>query len=238
MDCHYKAKKLPFKLSCNTCDGKFKKAGIDVYFGTFCQNNCEFCIVQHSDSLNHKIMAWNQKPNVDKILETIRYYVKKHNCTFVHFMGGEPLLFPNELLNCIERLPKEIKQIRLATSLPLNVHKDKDLLFKILSHIDMLTVSIHSANKNMNDKMFRSHNTPEPYDLIKDISEVFPKMKVETNTVVTKNNFKNKSEIDDLVKKLHDSKVTCIRLTEVMECDKLYTELDRLINVKLNAVND
>lgn len=41
MNYTYKAKKLPFKLSCNTCDGKFKKAGIDIY---------SFWVYKHNDN--------------------------------------------------------------------------------------------------------------------------------------------------------------------------------------------
>ena len=230
----YKAEKLPFRLFCNTCDGIYRIPGIDVYFGTVCVNKCDFCLVRYSKSLNESIMPWNQKPDVDKILASVNKLCSAYNKRHMQILGGEPLLFLEQLNGFLDKIPSGVNFIKLQTSLPKACLVKKDLLLNVLSKVNVVEVSIHHPDNKINAKVLRSNEDQDRLELLGQLKKELPDLKVMTNTVITKDIFK-KGDIELLIEKAHKNHVDCMRLTEVKECQAKYIPITDLLPVKYNA---
>ena len=77
------------KLKCNCCAGIYNS--FDVHFTSACDNKCAHCIDKCYDGLNIS------KPDVNAIVKTI--VENKEGLDDVLFLGGEPCLYLDELLD-------------------------------------------------------------------------------------------------------------------------------------------
>lgn len=230
------AKKLPFGLKNNTCDGKYAQAGLDLYFGTVCPNNCEFCIAKTSNTLGESILPWNQKPDVNKILQSINEMCQKFGYkTHLSIHGGEPLMYMDELGYVLDNLPENIGDIRIQTSLPAICLKYPNKLINILKkRITKLMISIHHPDPDKNAEILKSKENHDRFEFIKYIKNELPNIMIEVNTVLIKDVF-NKGDIEKLVLKSDDAKVDCLRLTEVRENENQYIPITNLIDIKYRS---
>ena len=228
--------KLPFGLKNNTCDGKYAQAGLDLYFGTVCPNNCNFCIAKTSNTLGESILPWNQKPDVDKILKSIYKICAVFNYkTHLSIHGGEPLMYMDELIYVLDHLPNNIGDIRIQTSLPAICLKHQDKLIEVLKHrITKIMVSIHHPDCNKNAEILKSTENHDRFELIKFIKKQISNITVEVNTVITKNVFQP-GDIEELVLKADNAGVDCLRLTEVRENEDKYIPITDLVDIKFKS---
>ena len=83
-------------LKCNCCDGKYNS--FDVHFTSLCDNKCKHCIDLKYDGLGIAT------PDVEAITNTI--INNSNGVDDVLFLGGEPCLFLEELVECVKILRK------------------------------------------------------------------------------------------------------------------------------------
>jgi organic radical activating enzyme len=90
-----------FDIKKNSCDGKY--SSIDVRFTKKCDNDCSFCIEKGGlDSLG--------KPNVDELIKS----TISSNLKDVLVLGGEPFLYPEELLKYIKGIREHATDIYIS----------------------------------------------------------------------------------------------------------------------------
>lgn len=93
----------------NCCDGLYNS--MDVHFTSACDNKCSHCIDLKYKGLDIK------KPDVDKIFNTI--YENRAGYDDVLFLGGEPCLYLEELLDCVTRIKDKTNlKVFVTTSVP------------------------------------------------------------------------------------------------------------------------
>lgn len=231
--------KQKFSLNCNVCDGRYdRERGIDIYLGSVCKNRCKFCIAKTSDSLNGSLMKWNQEPQLDKILDTFYFLTSKMSYKpHLTILGGEPMLYPIELVDLLRVVRGKVSMIKLQTSIPSMVKEDWNRFKEVFESIDELEVSIHHPLQENNDKILNSSFKEERFDrfeVIQKIKADFPRLRVLVNCVLDKE-YWHGSEIPDMIAKSELSGVDCLKLTEVKENPERLVSIEELTGLKLKS---
>jgi len=99
-----------------------------------CDNKCAHCVDQCYEGLNIV------KPDVEKISNTI--LKNKEGLDDVLFLGGEPCLFLEELIECIEKIKASSNlKVYVTTSVPKICYDNRDRFVYSLSILDGLNFS-------------------------------------------------------------------------------------------------
>ena len=86
------------KFKCNCCDGIYNS--FDVHFTSACDNKCSHCIDKCYSGMNIS------KPDVNAIVKTI--VDNQEGLDDILFLGGEPCVYLDELLNCVKQLKEAL----------------------------------------------------------------------------------------------------------------------------------
>ena len=136
-------------LKCNCCDGKYNS--FDIHFTSACDNKCKHCIDNKYAGLNIV------KPNVKAITDTIIQNSEGYDD--VLFLGGEPCLFLEELLQCVDILREKTKlKLYVTTSVPKVCYDKKDKFFELIEKLDGINLSVQSHDAEVAD-MIRCVNS-------------------------------------------------------------------------------
>ncbi len=110
---------------CNCCDGIYNS--FDVHFTSACDNKCAHCVDKCYEGLNIN------KPDVEAIVKTI--VDNADGLDDVLFLGGEPCLYLEELIDCVERVKAQTDlKLYVTTSVP-KICYDKRNRFEYLLSI-------------------------------------------------------------------------------------------------------
>lgn len=108
-----------FKKNC--CDGMYNS--FDVHFTSACDNKCKHCIDLEYNGSNIN------KPDIVAIANTI--ISNKDGYDDVLFLGGEPCLYLDELIECIKIIQENTNlKIFVTTSVPKICHDQYDKFFR------------------------------------------------------------------------------------------------------------
>ena len=140
------------KLKCNCCDGIYNS--LDVHFTSVCDNKCAHCVDQCYEGLHIN------KPNVNAIVKTI--CDNSNGLDDVLFLGGEPCLYLEELIDCIEQLKEKTKlKIYVTTSVPKICYDNRNRFVYLLSLLDGLNISAQHYKEDIADMI---RQTKSQYD--------------------------------------------------------------------------
>lgn len=128
------------KLKCNCCDGIYNS--FDVHFTSACDNKCAHCVDACYDG--KQIV----KPDVQAISKTIIDNID--GLEDVLFLGGEPCLFLEELIECVEILKGTTNlKLYVTTSVPKICYDNRDRFEYLIELLDGLNISAqHYDEKN------------------------------------------------------------------------------------------
>lgn len=165
---------------------------------TKCNQNCRYC----HRFLNIEDLTYEKN---EKILENLI----RDGITDITWTGGEALLYPN-LIELLKIAKANGIKNKLITNGMVLAQDDK--IKEICNYLDSLTLSIDSANNDINAELGRGKNH---YNNIKDVLDYVKdkKIKLNINTVVSK---KNINEIDELGKFLNNYKIDSWRVFKFM----------------------
>jgi len=158
----------------NCCDGIYNS--LDVHFTSACDNNCSHCVDKKYSGLNIN------KPNASKIARTIAE--NSSGVDDVLFLGGEPCLYLDELLECVKaiKLSCDIK-VYVTTSVPKVCFDHRDKFIELISIIDGINLSVQHHDEKVADEI---RKTTSKYDRQKFYDELPHKEKIRINLNIVK----------------------------------------------------
>ncbi len=197
----------------------YKELTINWHMLETCNYECGFCFAKYGkddSTVYHKnIVKTEEMLNIlweyfhNNIMQTHGFKNLRLN-----FAGGEPTLLGNKLLNIIDIA----KKIGFKTSIITNASKLGNQVFstKLYNRLDMLGISIDSANDVTNRKIGRIDKHDKILSLqeitsyIQQARTINPNMKIKINTVV---NEVNKNEnFANIIKKIEPVKWKIFRV--------------------------
>ncbi|MDU8988590.1 MAG: radical SAM protein [Clostridium perfringens] len=211
------------KLKCNCCDGIYNS--FDVHFTSVCDNKCEFCIDQTCEGKNIV------KPNVPAIVNTVIQNEEGHDD--ILFLGGEPCLFLDELIDCVTQIKEKTNlKVYVTTSVPKVCYDNKDKFFKLIETLDGINLSVQHYNEEVADKIRR---TTSKYDRQKFYSSLPHKEKIRLNINLVKPYLCTKQDVIDCIKHYDNMGFDTIKLNELQHATNTYVSFEKLFDIKLKS---
>lgn len=210
-------------LKCNCCDGKYNS--FDVHFTSACDNNCRHCVDKCYEGLNIS------KPNVNAIVKTI--IDNQVGLDDVLFLGGEPCLYLDELLDCVTQL-KENTNLKLyvTTSMP-KICKDKyDTFIKLLELLDGLNISAQHYKEDIADEI---RNVKSKYDRQEFYKSLPYKNKIRINLNIVKPYLYTKEDLINCLNYYDKFGFNSIKLSEIQHGKDYYVSFEETFGIKLKS---
>lgn len=174
-------------MRCNEKDAQAK-----VLIGFQCNNHCLFCFEKKHRNVPDK--------DFDELKQELRVVWEK-GYRRVHFIGGEPTIYPSllELIRYAKKLG--FAEVMITTNGRMLAYKQY-VSQLIDSGINQIVVSIHGPNAHVHDKLTGvSGSFKQTLQGIRNLKESGTKG-VGVNIVITKQNYKHLPEIAKLAKSL------------------------------------
>jgi organic radical activating enzyme len=210
-------------LKCNCCDGIYNS--FDVHFTSVCDNKCKHCIDKCYDGLNIT------KPNVNAIVNTI--VENKEGLDDVLFLGGEPCLYLDELLDCVKQL-KEKTDLKLfvTTSVP-KICKDKyDKFVELIELLDGINLSVQHYKEEVADEIRR---VKSEYDRQEFYNSLPYKDKIRINLNIVKPFLYTKEDLTNCLKHYDTMGFNSIKLSEIQHGKDVFVSFEDTFGIKLGS---
>ena len=212
------------KLKCNCCDGIYNS--FDVHFTSLCDNNCRHCIDKCYNGLNIP------KPNVDAIVKTI--VDNSEGLDDVLFLGGEPCLYLDELIDCVKQLKEKTKlKLFVTTSVPKVCYDNKEKFFKLLDLLDGLNISAQHYKEDIADEI---RNVGESkYDRQSFYNSLPHKEKIRINLNIVKPYLYTKEDLVNCLNHYDKMGFNSIKLSEIQHGKDVFVSFEKVFGIKLGA---
>jgi len=209
------------KLKCNCCDGIY--SSFDVHFTSICDNKCRHCIDGHSKGLGIS------KPNVSSIVSTI--VNNQFGVDDVLFLGGEPCLWLDELIDCVFEIKKltDLK-VYVTTSVPKNCFDNREKFVRLLELVDGLNISAQHYDKKIADDI---RNSISMFDRNSFYMSLPFKEKIRINLNIVYPFLYTKNEILKCVQFFDRGGFGSIKLTELQHSSECYRSFEDVFNIKM-----
>lgn len=210
-------------LRCNCCDGIYNS--YDVHFTSVCDNKCAHCV--DACYSGKKIV----KPNVEAITETI--IDNSDGLDDVLFLGGEPCLFLEELIYCVEKL-KEATPLKLyvTTSVPKICYDKRDRFEYLLSMLDGLNISAQHCDEDIADEI---RKTKSQYDRQEFYNSLPYKEKIRINLNIVKPYLYTKDDLTECLKHYDKMGFNSIKLSEIQHGAEYFVSFEDIFGIKLKS---
>ena len=212
------------KLKCNCRDGIY--TSFDVHFTSLCDNNCRHCIDKCYNGLNIP------KPNVDAIVKTI--VDNSEGLDDVLFLGGEPCLYLDELIDCVKQLKEKTKlKLFVTTSVPKVCYDNKEKFFKLLDLLDGLNISAQHYKEDIADEIRNVGKTK--YDRQSFYNSLPHKEKIRINLNIVKPYLYTKEDLINCLNHYDKMGFNSIKLSEIQHGKDVFVSFEKVFGIKLGS---
>ena len=214
--------KLP-KLKCNCCDGIYNS--IDVHFTSACDNKCAHCV-----DLCYKGFGI-AKPDVNKIVDTI--VANSNGIDDVLFLGGEPCLYLEELIECVRLLQQRTKlKIFVTTAVPKTCFDNYSAFTVLLSKVDGINLSVQHHDEKVADQI---RKTTSRYDRQNFYRHLPFKEKIRINLNVVKPYLHTKEDLTACLRHYDAMGFNSIKLSEIQHGKDVYVSFAEVFGIKMGS---
>lgn len=215
------------KLTCNCCDGLYNS--FDVHFTSLCDNKCAHCIDKRFTGLGVT------KPNITAIVDTI--VKNQRGVDDVLFLGGEPCLFLDELLECIKQLKTRLRRCRklklfVTTAVPKICYERRDSFIELIGLLDGINLSVQHHKEEVADEIRR---TKSSYDRQRFYAELPSKEKIRINLNIVKPLLYTRKDISDCLYHYGKMGFNSIKLSEIQHGKDVFVSFTDTFGIKLKS---
>ena len=211
------------KRTCNCCDGIYNS--FDVHFTSACDNNCRHCIDKCYGGMNIS------KPNVDAIVKTI--IDNKDGLDDVLFLGGEPCLYLDELVDCVKKLKKKTTlKLFVTTSVPKICYDEREKFIELIQLLDGINLSVQHHNETIADEI---RNVKSKYDRQMFYNSLPHKDKIRINLNIVKPYLYTRKDIIDCLNHYDKMGFNSIKLSEIQHGKDVFVSFEDIFGIKLGS---
>lgn len=211
------------KLKCNCCDGIYNS--FDVHFTSACDNKCAHCIDNKYDGF--KIC----KPDVNAIVKTI--VDNQDGLDDVLFLGGEPCLYLDELIDCVTQLREKTSlKLYVTTSVPKICYDKRDKFEQLIEMLDGINLSVQHYKEEVADEIRR---TKSQYDRQSFYNSLPHKEKIRINLNIVKPYLYTKEDLSECLRHYDAMGFNSIKLSEIQHGTDVFVSFEKVFNIKLGS---
>ena len=208
------------RFKCNCCDGIYNS--FDVHFTSACDNNCSHCVDKCYAGMNIV------KPNKEAIVQTI--LENKYGLDDVLFLGGEPCLFIEELIYCVEKIKKRSNlKCYVTTSVPKICYDKRDRFEYLIDILDGLNISAQHYKEDVADDI---RKTKSQYDRQTFYNSLPHKEKIRINLNIVKPYLYKKEDITECLKHYDAMGFNSIKLSEIQHGKDYFVSFESVFGIK------
>lgn len=207
----------------NCCDGIYNS--FDIHFTSACDNNCAHCVDKIYQGIGTK------KPDSKKILQTIADNHKGYDD--VLFLGGEPCLYLEELVQCIVELKHNTTlKCYVTTSLPKICQDQYGLFMALLCLVDGLNISAQHYKEDVADDI---RKVPSKYNRQEFYQSLPFKEKIRINLNIVKPYLYEKDDIIECLKHYDAMGFNEIKLSEIQHGKNYFVSFEKVFGLKMGS---
>jgi organic radical activating enzyme len=214
---------VKIKTKCNCCDGIYNS--FDVHFTSACDNKCSHCVDQCYEGLHIN------KPDVGKITNTI--LENRDGLDDVLFLGGEPCLYLDELIKCVDILKKKTDlKLYVTTSVPKICYDNREKFEYLISKLDGLNISAQHYKEDVADEI---RKTKSQYDRQSFYNSLPGKEKIRINLNIVKPYLYTKEDLTECLKHYDKMGFSSIKLSEIQHGKDYFVSFEKVFGIKLGG---
>lgn len=207
----------------NCCDGVYNS--FDVHFTSLCDNKCAHCVDNCYEGLHIA------KPDVNAIVNTI--IENKDGLDDVLFLGGEPCLFLDELLECCKQLKEKTNlKLYVTTSVPKICFDKREKFIELLKILDGLNISAQHYKEEIADEI---RKTKSKYNRQEFYNSLPYKEKIRINLNIVKPYLYTKEDITECLKHYDKMGFNSIKLSEIQHGKDYFVSFEKTFGIKLKS---
>ena len=208
---------------CNCCDGIYNS--FDVHFTSACDNKCAHCVDKCYEGLNIN------KPDVEAIVKTI--VDNADGLDDVLFLGGEPCLYLEELIDCVERIKAQTDlKLYVTTSVPKICYDKRNRFEYLLSILDGLNISAQHYREDIADEI---RKTKSQYDRQSFYTSLPYKNKIRINLNIVKPYLYTKEDITNCLQHYDAMGFNSIKLSEIQHGAEYFVSFEKTFGINLKS---
>jgi organic radical activating enzyme len=210
-------------LKCNCCDGIYNS--FDVHFTSACDNKCAHCVDLCFEGLGIN------KPNVVAIVDTI--LKNQDRLDDVLFLGGEPCLYLDELLECVYQLREKTSlKLYVTTSVPKICFDKRDTFIKLIDSLDGINLSVQHYQEDVADQIRR---TISQFNRQAFYSGLPFKNKIRININIVKPFLYTREDITNCLQHYDAIGFNSIKLSEIQHGKDVYVSFADVFGLKMES---
>ena len=211
------------KLNVNCCDGIYNS--FDVHFTSVCDNKCKHCVDMRFNGLGVI------KPDVTNIVTTI--LENSVGLDDVLFLGGEPCLYLDELLECVKLLKeKTTLKLYVTTSVPKICYDRRDDFIQLIDLLDGINLSVQHYDEKVADQI---RCTVSSYDRQTFYKSLPNKDKIRINLNVVKPFLYTKEDLTRCLEHYDSMGFNSIKLSEIQHGKDVYVSFSELFGLDMKS---
>lgn len=211
------------KLKCNCCDGIYNS--FDVHFTSACDNKCAHCVDKCFDGLNIA------KPDVDAIVKTI--VDNQDGLDDVLFLGGEPCLYLDELIDCVTKLREKTSlKLYVTTSVPKICYDYRDKFIRLIEMLDGINLSVQHYIEDIADEI---RQTKSEFNRQNFYTSLPHKEKIRINLNIVKPYLYEKEDLIACLKHYSLLGFNSIKLSEIQHGKDVFVSFEKIFGIKLGS---
>ena len=213
--------KNPFKKNC--CDGIYNS--FDVHFTAYCDNKCAHCIDLKYGGITTKL------PNIEAIAATI--IENQAGYDDVLFLGGEPCLYLEDLVNCVKLIRYSTRlKIYVTTAVPKICSDKIELFTELLQLVDGINLSVQHHNEEIADEI---RKVKSRYDRQKFYASLPYKNKIRINLNIVKPYLFTKKDLTNCLRHYDKMEFNEIKLSEIQHGKEYFISFEKVFDIKLGS---
>lgn len=206
---------------CNCCDGVYNS--FDVHFTSACDNRCAHCV-----DLCFKGLGI-QRPDVAAIFKTI--YSHRQGVDDVLFLGGEPCLWLDQLLECVKLIRDATSlKVFVTTSVPKVCYDRKDSFYRLIEMVDGINLSVQHYDENVADAIRR---TKSQYPRQEFYASLPFKSKIRVNLNIVKPYLHTREDLEACLRHYDAMRFGSIKLSEIQHGAEFYVSFADVFGISL-----
>lgn len=210
-----------FKKNC--CDGIYNS--FDIHFTSACDNKCSHCIDAKYNGLNIS------KPDIFAISKTISD--NKEGFDDVLFLGGEPCLYLQELVDCIELIKAQTSlKVFVTTAVPKTCYDNYKLFLYLLELVDGINLSVQHYDESVADEIRKTKSEYDRQEFYKNLPH---KEKIRINLNIVKPFLYTKEDLTNCLKHYDEMGFDSIKLSEIQHGKEFYVSFTETFGIKLGS---
>lgn len=211
------------KTKCNCCDGIYNS--FDVHFTSACDNNCSHCIDMRFYGIGMT------KPDINAIVKTV--VDNQEELDDVLFLGGEPCLYLDELLDCVKQIKSKTNlKVFVTTSVPKICSDKKEIFFELISILDGMNLSVQHYKEDVADKIRR---TTSQFDRQSFYCSLPMKEKIRINLNIVKPFLYEKLDLWYCLRHYDRMGFNSIKLSEIQHGKDVYVSFVDVFGLKMKS---